>query len=55
MAVIPIVFTFDKRIILAASAAIKSLIESANSDTIYDIKILHNDINNKIQENLILP
>ena len=52
MAKIPVVFTFDKRIILGASVAIKSLIESANKDTIYDIKILHSDLSLKNQANI---
>lgn len=46
---IPIVFTFDKRIILGAAAAIKSLINSASSETSYDIHILHDGIPEKFQ------
>lgn len=49
MSKIPIVFTFDNRIILGAAAAIKSLIDSAKADTIYDIHILHNGIKEKYQ------
>ena len=49
---IPIVFTFDKRIIPAASIAIKSLVESADCDTIYDIYILHSDIELKYQKEI---
>ena len=49
---IPIVFTFDKRIIPAASIAIKSLAESADCDTIYDIYILHSDIELKYQKEI---
>lgn len=52
MANIPVVFTFDKRILPAASIAIKSLIDSAKSSTKYDIRILHNDLSLKNQKNL---
>lgn len=44
---IPVVFTFDKRIILGAAVSIKSLIDTANSDTVYDIYVYHPDIDNK--------
>ena len=44
---IPVVFTFDKRIILGAAVAIKSLIDSANHDTVYRIYVYHPDIDNK--------
>lgn len=47
MTKIPIVFTFDKRVILASAVAIKSLIESASIETHYDIYVFHPDINNK--------
>lgn len=40
----PIVFTFDKRILWGAAVAIKSLIDSANDDTVYDIYVLHPDL-----------
>lgn len=50
--VIPVVFCFDKRIILGASVAIKSLLDSANEDTIYDVRIFHSDLNLKTQEML---
>ncbi len=49
---IPVVLTFDKRIILASSIAIKSLIDSADSNTSYDIHILHSDIELKYQKEL---
>lgn len=49
---IPIVFCFDKRIILGASVAIKSLIECAKPDTTYDIRIFHSDIPEKTQSAL---
>lgn len=49
MANIPIVFTFDKRIILAAAVAIKSLIQNAKDST-YEIHILHSDIELKYQK-----
>lgn len=44
---IPIVFTFDDRIILGASVAIKSLLNSANAETSYDICVLHDGIPQK--------
>lgn len=50
--IIPIVFCFDKRIILGASVAIKSLIDCAKLDTIYDIRIFHSDLDLKIQKSL---
>lgn len=46
---IPVVFTFDNRIILGASVAIKSLIDSAGANTIYDIHILHDGIPDRIK------
>jgi lipopolysaccharide biosynthesis glycosyltransferase len=52
MGKIPVILTFDKRIILAASVAIKSLIDSAKETTCYDIRILHSDLNLKTQEKL---
>lgn len=52
MARIPVVLTFDKRIILAASITIKSLIDSAKESTTYNIKILHSDINLDTQKEL---
>lgn len=48
---IPVVFTFDKRIILAAAVAIKSLIDSAKPDTSYDIWVFHPDIDEKTIKN----
>lgn len=51
---IPVVFCFDKRIILGASIAIKSLIDCANSNTSYDIRIFHSDIDIKDQRNITL-
>jgi UDP-glucose:(galactosyl)LPS alpha-1,2-glucosyltransferase len=44
---IPIVFTFDKRIILGAAVAIKSLIDTALPTTSYDIYVYHPDIKDK--------
>lgn len=44
---IPVVFTFDKRIILGAAVAIKSLVDTANPDTVYDIYVYHPDIDKK--------
>ena len=50
--VIPVVFSFDKRILLGASVSIKSLIDSAKDDTIYDIRIFHSDLDLATQRNL---
>lgn len=44
---IPVVFTFDRRIILGAAVAIKSLVDTANPDTVYDIYVYHPDIDKK--------
>lgn len=44
MQIIPIVFCFDKRILLGAGVTIKSLIDSAKPTTSYDIRIFHSDI-----------
>lgn len=44
---IPVVFTFDKRIILGAAVAIQSLIDTAKKDTSYDIFVYHPDIDDK--------
>lgn len=52
MANIPIVFCFDKRIILGASVAIKSLIYCAKDTTTYDIRIFHSDLDIKNQKNI---
>lgn len=41
--VIPIVFTFDDNLLQPACVCISSLLRSANSDTFYDIYILHSD------------
>jgi lipopolysaccharide biosynthesis glycosyltransferase len=46
---IPVAFTFDKRIILGAAVSIKSLLDSAHSDTQYDIHIIHSDLTEKIR------
>ena len=50
--VVPIVFCFDKRIILGASVAIKSLIDCAKNDTTYDIRIFHSDLDIENQKNI---
>lgn len=47
MSKIPVVFTFDKRIVLGAAVAIKSLVDTANEDTEYDIYVYHPDIDDK--------
>ncbi len=48
MSRIPVVFTFDKRIIFGAAVAIKSLIDCAKDGTFYDIYIYHPDLNKTI-------
>lgn len=50
--VIPVVFSFDKRIILGASVAIKSLIDNAADETIYDIRVFHSDLDIENQKNI---
>lgn len=47
MAKIPVVLTFDKRIILAGAVAIQSLIDNAKPTTQYDIYVYHPDIDDK--------
>ena len=47
MAKIPVILTFDKRIILAGAVAIKSLIDNAKETTEYDIYVYHPDIDDK--------
>ena len=49
---VPVVFTFDKRILLGASVSIKSLIDTANDDTCYDIRIFHSDLDIIIQKEI---
>ena len=51
---IPVVFSFDNRIILGASVAIKSLVDCAGENTTYDIRIFHSDIDIKDQKNITL-
>ena len=41
MRTIPILFTFDDKLVLAAGVCITSLLETAAKDTFYDIFILH--------------
>lgn len=50
--IIPVVFCFDKRIILGASVAIKSLIDSASESTVYDIRVFHSDLSLVSQKNI---
>lgn len=52
MSSIPIVLCFDSRIILGAAVTIKSLIDNAKNETVYDIRILHSDLSLKEQKNL---
>ena len=47
MTKIPVVFTFDKRIVLGAAVTIKSLIDTAKPETVYDIYVYHPDIEEK--------
>lgn len=47
MSKIPVVFTFDKRIIYGSAVAVKSLIDCANADTVYDIYVYHPDLSEK--------
>ncbi len=47
---VPIAFCFDRRVILGASVAIRSLIDAADENTAYDVRVLHSDISNDIQE-----
>ena len=49
---IPVVFCFDSRIILGASVAIKSLLDCAKDDTIYDVRIFHSDLDIENQKNI---
>lgn len=49
---IPVVFCFDSRIILGAAAAIKSLIDCAEPDITYDIRICHSDLDLEEQKSL---
>lgn len=54
--VVPIVFCFDKRIILGASVSIKSLLDCADKDTVYDIRVFHSDLdlrNQKLLSSLV--
>lgn len=44
---VPVVLTFDKRIILGAAVAIQSLIDTAKPETSYDIYVYHPDIDEK--------
>jgi len=50
--IVPIVFCFDKRIILGASVAIKSLIDCAKDTTTYDIRIFHSDLSIEDQKHI---
>ena len=50
--VIPVIFCFDKRILLGSSVAIKSLIDCAKDETTYDIRIFHSDLDVENQKNI---
>lgn len=43
MRTIPILFTFDDKIVMPACVCISSLLQSADPDTFYDIFIIHSD------------
>ena len=45
--VVPVVFTFDKRIVLGAAVTIKSLLDTALDTTVYDVYCYHPDIDDK--------
>ena len=45
--VVPVVFTFDKRIVLGAAVTVKSLLDCALDTTAYDIYCYHPDIDDK--------
>ncbi len=47
---IPIVFTFDRRIVLGAAVSIKSLIDAADESTSYQIHIFHSDLSKADQK-----
>ena len=47
MNTIPVIFTFDKRIVLGAAVTVKSLIDTAKPETAYDIYVYHPDIDDK--------
>lgn len=49
---IPVIFSFDSRIVLGASIAIKSLLDCAKDDTIYDVRIFHSDLDIENQKNI---
>ena len=50
--IIPVVFSFDKRILLGAAVAIKSLIDCAKDATTYDIRVFHSDLSLENQKNI---
>ena len=50
MTKIPVVLTFDKRIVLGAAVTVKSLIDTAKADTAYDIFVYHPDIDKKTEQ-----
>ncbi len=50
--VIPVVFCFDSRILLGAAVAIKSLLDCAKDETIYDVRVFHSDLSLENQKSL---
>ena len=50
--IIPVIFSFDKRIVLGASVTIKSLIDCAKDSTTYDIRVFHSDLDIENQKNI---
>ena len=52
MAKIPVVLCIDSRIILGTAVTIKSMLETAKPETIYDIRIFHSGLTNDDEKNL---
>lgn len=52
MAKIPVVLCIDSRIILGTAVTIKSMLETAKQETIYDIRIFHSGLTNDDEKNL---
>lgn len=52
MSKIPVIYTFDKRIILGATVAIKSMIDCANEDTNYHIFVFYPDLSQSDMDEL---
>lgn len=50
---VPILLCFDSRILIGAGVTILSLVDHANADTIYDIRIFHPDLDAEVQSDLV--